>query len=80
MPNAGVGMKILADNTFFESGYATLFTIHPQLLIEQGDSGTVVTPVFQSFKAFEDNGIGFPGTDISNNSAHRLSRGLRIAN
>src|SRR6476660_4557612 len=40
------------------------------MVVEQGDSGTVVAAIFQSLQTFHDNRVGFPRSDISYNSTH----------
>src|SRR4051812_34622036 len=67
-----MGMKVFSLEGFFEVGYLALFLMNLETAVEQCNTSTVVAPVFQSFKAFQDNWIRFTGTDVSNNATHRI--------
>src|SRR5690606_40837623 len=41
--------------------------------IKKGYPGTVITAVFQSLKAFDNDGIGIPMADIANYSTHKIN-------
>ena len=51
MTNTCVCMQVFSNNTFFQYGNAALFFINPQitLTVQKCYSGTVISPVFQSF-------------------------------
>ena len=57
--------------TFEISDFTSLF-VNPHFAIEESNSCTVVTSVFQPFKAFEDDWSGLLMADIANNSTHKI--------
>jgi len=67
----GVGVNVFSNEAFLQLGYLTLLFIDVQPGIEESDPGTVVPPIFEAFEAFQDDRVSFPGSDISNNAAHR---------
>jgi hypothetical protein len=44
--------------------------IYPDIVVQQADPGTVVTTVLKPVQSLNQDRIGFPGSDIRNNSAH----------
>jgi hypothetical protein len=71
MPHARMSVKILSDQAFFEIGYLPFFLIDSQVIVQQGHAGAVITAVFKTLQPLQYKGIGFTGTNISNDSAHR---------
>jgi hypothetical protein len=45
MAHTGIGMKVFADKAVFELGYFPLFLIYAKIIIEQCDSGTIVSTI-----------------------------------
>ncbi len=70
MGHAQASRGIFILNKSFEIGNLAAAFKYIQALVEQGNTCTVVSSVFQSFESFNKNGIGFPGSDIANNSTH----------
>jgi hypothetical protein len=71
--HSGVCVEIFTDEAVFEVSDFTFLLIYAEVGVEQGDSGAVVTAVFEAFETFQDNWISFSGSDISNNATHRNS-------
>src|SRR5690606_8430912 len=66
MADTGSSAQIAGSGKFFEGGYLSgLFKGFDSLMIDQGDSGTVITSVFEAFQTFDNNGPGLIGTDVS---------------
>lgn len=73
MSNAYGGVEIFEINQMiFQFGNLTLLLVNAQaFLVQEGYAGTVIAPVFQSFKSFDDDGQSFLLAYISYNSAHK---------
>jgi hypothetical protein len=71
MAHPGVGVEVLSDEAFFEVGDLSFLLIYAEAGVEEGDTGAVITAVFEAFEAFEDDWISFSGSDISDNATHR---------
>jgi hypothetical protein len=64
----------------FQLGDFSLAFKDVQFIIQDADASTVIPPVFEPVQTFDQDGIGFPWTDVSNNSTHIDDlRGSKVA-
>ncbi len=55
----------------FEVAQLALRPAHPQTaVLEHGQSRGIIAAVFQAFQAVQDDGHGWPESDITDDSAH----------
>ena len=48
----GVCVEVFSDEALFEFGYFSFFLVDLQFIVQKSDAGTVISPVFEAFKAF----------------------------
>jgi hypothetical protein len=72
MSHTGVGVEVFADEAFFELGYFAFLFVDAEVVVEEGYAAAVIAAVFEAFETFQDDGISFPWTDISDNATHRI--------
>ena len=65
------GQGLRAD-IVFEFGYLALLLKDLHMVIEQGNTGTVIASVFQLLQALYQDRIRRTGTDISDYSTHKI--------
>src|SRR5687768_4283615 len=70
MSYTGRSLYVFSYQAFFKLGYFSFFLMHFKAVIQQRDSGTVISAVLKSFKAFQNHRVSFSVPDISNNSTH----------
>ena len=72
MGNADITRCILVGNCLFKVGHLTfgLVNIELAMVIDKRNAGAVITAIFQTVQAFNQNRIGFAFTDISYYSTH----------
>ena len=73
MANAYVAGSIVFGNFFAERGNLPFLFPDGKGIVQYGDTGTVVTTVFQPFQAFDDQSVSLAMADVSNYSAHSIS-------
>ena len=63
--------RVLADD-FLEVAQLALGAADGELVVvaTDGQAGGIVPAVFQALEAFEDDGDGFMGADVADDSAH----------
>src|SRR5688572_28145596 len=71
MSNSNICMKVDTLKAFLQFSHFTFLLMYFQTTIQKGNTRTVITSVFKSFQAFQDNWISFSGTDVSNNATHK---------
>jgi hypothetical protein len=70
MAHAYVPGDVFVFGKFDQIGHFTLLLVNVQVSVLQGNARAVVTPVFQSGKAFNEDRISVFGSDVSDYSAH----------
>ena len=59
-------------NVGFQVGHFALLLFDAQqvLVFQRGDARAVITPVFEAFQPVNEDGVGFLGPEVSDNSTH----------
>jgi hypothetical protein len=49
MAHTGMGVQVFADEAIFQFGDPAFLFVYAQVVVEQCNSGTVISPVFEAF-------------------------------
>jgi hypothetical protein len=52
MAHAGVRVKVFAYETVFQFGHFAFLFVNAEVIVEQGYSGAVVSPILKAFESF----------------------------
>src|SRR5438045_1708962 len=72
MSHSYMTAQVLTLNKIFKVSNFTFLFINRKAFIKQGNTCTIITPVFQAFKSFDDHIAGLSLTYVGNNSTHTL--------
>jgi hypothetical protein len=79
MSHSDITRSIFTVDIMFQFGYFSFAFIDMKVAVQQANTCTVISPVFQPVQTFNQDGISFPGTDITYNSTHtNFLRGSKI--
>ncbi len=73
MAHAGSAGHVFIAGECFQFRHLAFFLVHIQRAVLDGDSGAVVSSVFETVQAFNNDRVGLLGTDIGDDTTHGMT-------